>query len=166
LGFTVAMASPLGGATGATVEAKLNRSAVGRFVLRAAHAAGAPDPNARSVGELNKSSEFVRQLDPSRLPPTVDLTSIGATQDVIAPAVDTARRGAQSFTVTPHDLNGHSGIVTDDSALRATRAAIEGKPLPCQSLTTILTGEIVSTAVVTAERRVGDIGTVAAVGSR
>jgi hypothetical protein len=165
LGFAVAMASPLGGATGATVEGKLSRSAVGPLASRAAQAAGAPDPNARSVVELNQGSEFVAQLDPSRLPAVVDLTSIGATQDVIAPAVDTERRGAKSFTVAPHSLNGHSGIVTDDAALRATRAAIEGKQLPCQSLTTILTGEIVSTAIATTERRIGDIGTLAAAGA-
>jgi hypothetical protein len=158
LGFAVAMGSPLGGDTGASVEGTLNGSAVGRLALNAAHTAGAPDPNAQSVADLNKGSELVRELDPSRLPPEVVLTSIGATQDVIAPAVDTARRGAQSFTVTPHSLNGHSGIVTDDSALRATRAAIEGKHLPCQSLTTIMAGEIVSTAIATAERRIGDIG--------
>jgi hypothetical protein len=165
LGFAVAMASPLGGDTGATVEGNLNRSAVGRLALRAAHAAGAPDPNARSVAQLDKRSRFVGELDPSRLSPMVDLTSIGATQDVIAPAVDSARHGALSFTVTPHSLNGHSGIVTDDSALRATRAAIEGKPLPCQSLTTILTGEIVSTAIATAEQRIGQVASVVAAGS-
>jgi hypothetical protein len=162
LGFAVAMASPLGGATGATVEGTLNRSAIGRLASNAAHAAGAPDPDARSVADLSKDSEFVQQLDLSRLPPMIYVTSIGATQDVIAPAVDTARRGAQSFTVTPHDLNAHSGIVTDDSALKAARAAIEGKQLPCQSLTTILTGEIVSTAIATTEQRIGDIGKLAA----
>jgi pimeloyl-ACP methyl ester carboxylesterase len=166
LGVAVAMASPLGGATGATVEGELNRSAVGKLALQAAHAAGAPDPNARSLGELNKRSDFSRDNRSGQLPPMIDLTSIGATQDVIAPAVDTARREASRFTVTPHRLNGHSGIITDDSALRATRAAIEGKQLPCQSLTTILTGEIVSTAIATAERRIGDIGTVVAAGSR
>jgi hypothetical protein len=162
LGFAVAMASPLGGATGATVDRQLNRSAVGRLALSAAHAAGAPDPNARPVVELDKGSRFVSELDPSRLSPMIDLTSIGATQDVIAPAVDTARHGAKSFTVTPHSPNAHSGIVTDDSALRATRAAIEGKPLPCQSLTTILTGEVVSTAIAVAEQRIGHVAAVAA----
>jgi hypothetical protein len=47
----------------------------------------------------------------------------------------------------------------------ATGATDEGKPLPCQSLTTILTGEIVSTAIAAAERRIGDIGTLVAGGS-
>jgi hypothetical protein len=68
----------------------------------------------------------------------VELTTIGAAQDVVAPAVDTARRGAQRYTAIPLGLNGHSSIVTDDAALRATRAALEGKPLPCRSLATHL----------------------------
>src|SRR5205823_557533 len=99
-------------------------------------------------------------------PSVVDLVSIGAAQDVIAPAGDTARAGARHRTVIPHALNGHTGIVTDDSALRATRAALEGKPLPCQSLTTTLTGEIVSAAIATTERRVGDLGALVAAGTQ
>ena len=165
LGFAVAMASPLGGATGATVEGILNRSAAGRLALRAAHAAGAPDPNAQAVMELDKRSDFSRDAGNGQVPPMIDLTSIGAAQDVVAPAGDTKKGGARNLTVVPRGLNGHSGIVTDDTALRATRAAIEGKPLPCQSLTTILTGEVVSTAIATAEQRIGQVAALVANGS-
>ncbi len=168
LGTAVAMGSPLGGATGATASASLRRSAAGRLALDAAHAAGAPDPDAESVAELNKQSGFSQASRAEHLPPVVDLTSIGAAQDVIAPAGDTTRAGAQNRTVIPHSLNGHPGIVTDDSALATTRAALEGKPLPCQSLTTILTGEVVSTAIAMTERRIGDVGNLvtAATGER
>jgi hypothetical protein len=162
LGYAVAMASPLGGSTGATAEADIQKSASGRLALRAAHAAGAPNPNAVSVAQLSERSPFVRNLQRARLPGVVDLTAIGAAQDVVTPADDTSRAGAEHRTVIPHSLNGHSGIVTDDAALRATRAALEGKPLPCQSLTTILTGEVVSTAIATTERRIGDAGSLVA----
>jgi hypothetical protein len=165
LGTAVVMASPLGGATGATVFDGLRRSSAGRQALNAAHAAGFPNPNAESIAELSKRSEFMRAQDATRLPAMVQLTTIGAAQDVIAPAGDTAKRGAQSYTAIPHGLNGHSSIVTDGSALRATRAALERKPLPCQSLATTLTGEILSTAIATAERRIGDAGTFATAGT-
>jgi hypothetical protein len=164
LGTAVAMGSPLGGDTGATTEEILRRSAAGRLALSAAHAAGAPSPDAESIAELSKNSKFSRNLRAPHLPPMVDLTTIGAAQDVVASAGDTARSGAQKRTVIPHSPNGHSGIVTDDSALATTRAALEGKPLPCQSLTTILTGEVVSTAIATTERRIGDVGALVAAG--
>jgi hypothetical protein len=164
LGFAVALASPFAGSTAATTFEALNRSALGRRALNAAHAAGAPSPDAESLRQLDKKSDFSQDQD-AHLPPVVDLISIGAAQDVIAPAGDTARRGARERTVIPHSLNGHTGIVTDDSALRATRAALEGKPLPCQSLTTILTGELLSTAIATTERRIGDLGGLVAAGS-
>jgi hypothetical protein len=165
LGTAVAMASPLGGATGATVFDGLRRSSAGRRALNAAHAAGLPNPNAESITELSKRSEFMRAQDATRLPAMVQLTTIGAAQDVIAPAGDTEKRGAQHYTVIPHGLNGHSSIVTDGSALRATRAALERKPLPCQSLATTLTGAILSTAIATAEQRIGDAGTFATAGT-
>jgi hypothetical protein len=161
LGFAVALASPFDGSTAATTFEALRRSALGRRALDAAHAAGAPSPDAESLRELDTNSDFSRGRG-AQLPPVVDLVSIGAAQDVIAPAGDTARAGARRRTVIPHSLNGHTGIVTDDSALRATRAALEGKPLPCQSLTTVLTGEIVSTAIATTERRIGDLSRLAA----
>jgi hypothetical protein len=164
LGFAVALASPFAGSTAATAFEALNRSALGRRALNVAHAAGAPNPDAESLRQLDKNSDFSRGVD-AHFPSVVDLVSIGAAQDVIAPAGDTARQGARQRTVIPHSLNGHTGIVTDDSALRATRAALEGKPLPCQSLTTVLTGEIVSTAIATTERRVGDLGALVATGS-
>ena len=164
LGTAVALASPLGGATTATTEGDLRRSAAGRRILDVADAAGAPSSEGESVFQLNKRSRFSQDLQASHIPPLVDFTSIGAAQDVIAPAGDTAKPGVQRRTVVPRGLNGHSGIVTDDSALQATRAAIEGKPLPCQSLTTILTGEVVSTAIAVAERRIGDLGAIVAAG--
>jgi hypothetical protein len=161
LGSAVALASPFDGSTAATTFEALRGSALGRRALDAAHAAGAPSPDAESLRELDTNSDFSRGRG-AQLPPVVDLVSIGAAQDVIAPAGDTARPGARRRTVIPHSLNGHTGIVTDDSALRATRAALEGKPLPCQSLTTVLTGEIVSTAIATTERRIGDLSRLAA----
>jgi len=164
LGTAVMMASPLGGATGATVFDGLRRSMAGRQALNAAHAAGLPNPNAESIAELSKHSEFMRAQRATRLP-EMQLTTIGASQDVIAPAGDTERRGAQHYTAIPRGLNGHSSIVTDSSALRATRAALERKPLPCQSLATTLTGTLLSTAIATAEQRIGDAGAAALAGT-
>ena len=165
LANAVAMSSPLSGDTGATTIEALRRLAVGQLALRAAHKAGAPDPDAESIADLSKQSDFVRHLRPVRLPSVIDLTSLAAAQDLIAPAGDTARHGAQGRTVIPHSLNGHSGIVTDDAALRATRAALEGKQLPCQSLTTIVTGQVVSTAIATSERGIGSVANLVAGGT-
>jgi hypothetical protein len=165
LGTAVAMASPLSGATGATVFDRLRRSSAGREALNAARAAGLPNPNAESVAELSKHSNFMRAQAETRLPAMVQLTTIGAAQDVVAPAGDTAKRGAQRYTAIPNGLNGHSSIVTDASALRAARAALEGRPLPCQSLASTLTGEILSTAIATAEQRIGAVATLATSGT-
>jgi len=162
LGTAVAMASPLRGDPGASAFEAFRRFAAGRLALSAAHMAGAPNPGAESVRQLSEISGFSRRLEAEHLPAVVELTTLGAAQDVIAPAGNTTRRGAEGRTVIPHSLNGHSGIVTDDSALRAMRAALEGKPLPCQSLTTIVTGAVVSTAIAATERRIGDAGSLVA----
>ena len=61
----------------------------------------------------------------------------------------------------PHENNAHTAIVTDPSALKAARAAIEQRPLPCRSLMSTLVGEVVATAVLTGEHRLGRIGAVA-----
>jgi hypothetical protein len=51
--------------------------------------------------------------------------------------------------------------VTDPSALKVTRAAIEQRPLPCRSLTSTLVDEFVATAILTAEHNLGRLGALA-----
>jgi hypothetical protein len=167
LGTAVVMSSPLGGDTAATSAAGIRRTSAGRAALALADGAlsrlGSPFPesSAASVRDLDKNSAFMTALRSADLPSVVQLTAIGAANDLVVPATDASRPGAQNATVTPRTLNAHGAIVTDALALRDTRAALEDRPLPCRSLAAIMTGEIVSTAVSTGEHAVGTLGALA-----
>jgi hypothetical protein len=59
--------------------------------------------------------------------------------------------------VTPHSLNAHTGIVTDPTALQVVRSALEGKPLPCRSLTSAIAAEVGPGAMSAVEDGVGSV---------
>jgi hypothetical protein len=48
--------------------------------------------------------------------------------------------------------SGHSRVVDDADALRATRAALEGAPLPCRSFGAFVRAEIIPHVISTAEQ--------------
>jgi hypothetical protein len=106
-----------------------------------------PSFDAPAVRDLARDSELMKELDGAQLPPSVQLTTIGSTTDVIVPGNAATRPGSRGATVTPHSLDAHTGIVTDPAALENVRAALEGKPLPCRSLANEIAGEVVPAAI-------------------
>jgi hypothetical protein len=163
LGTVVTLSAPLRGAPLASALADIRRTITGRRATQAvsgiASKAGVhlPDPDAQSVADLAATSDLMRELDASRLPDQVDLTTIGSATDVVVPGNASSRPGARSTVVLPSSINAHSGIVTNPAALRAVRAALEDRPLPCRSLITSVAGEVVPTVITSVEHDAGSV---------
>ena len=161
LGTVVALSSPFGGTPIATAGTGVARTRLGRAALDAGGAVAErlgvsiPDPRSGSARDLAEHSAFTDHLQASKLPEQVQLTAIGAGTDFLVPAPFASRSDAHNTVVIPHALNAHTAIVTDPSALMATRAAIEQRPLPCRSLTSTVAAEVVSTGIVSGERAAG-----------
>lgn len=166
LGTVVTLSSPLQGAPLATAGGKIARTESGRQFLaltdRATSAAGlsVPPTRAASVRDLAEDSDFMQRLDQARLPGTVDLTTIGATADPVVPAVTASRGGAQHVDVATSPFAGdpHTAVETDADALKALRAALERRPVPCESWTTALATALVSPTIAQLERNAGTVG--------
>jgi hypothetical protein len=124
----------------------------------------APRFDSAAVRDLAHDSPFMRRLAHAKWPSSVQLTAIGAATDIMVPANAASRPGAERATVIPRSLNGHTGILTDPTALRNVRAALEGKPLPCRSLANEIAGEVLPTAIGGVEQGAGAIATAASQG--
>jgi hypothetical protein len=164
LGTVVTLSSPLRGAPLATAGARIGETRSGRSVLaaadRVAAAAGAPVPpsQAPSVRDLAEGSDFMRRLDRARLPPMVDLTTVGAVTDPVVPGATATRTGADHTVVATSLLDAHGKVTTDGDALRVMRAALEHRPVPCESWGTALATALVSPGLAELERGVGALG--------
>jgi hypothetical protein len=137
LGTVVTFSSPLDGAPAATLVAQVREHAAGRALLdevqRRVH--GVPDLDSAAVRDLAADSEFMQQLDAAPLPEAVDLTTIGSVFDTTVPGDHASSDEAAQHTIveTGFLLDSHTNVVKDPDALRAARAAIEARPLPCRS---------------------------------
>ena len=114
-----------------------------------------PPPSADSVRDLAEGSALLGRLHEAALPAGVEVTSIGAALDVVVPATSTATRGAARSVVNPWSLNAHSAIVRDPEALRAARAALEGRALPCVEFADALVGAVAPELISRAEHAAG-----------
>jgi hypothetical protein len=157
LGTVVTLSSPLRGAPLAQAAADIGSTRSGAAVLRR-HLPLALTP---AVRELAPGSALTRRLSGAPLPDQVDLTTIGAATDVVVPANDATRTGADHLTVLPGALNAHRGVLTDPAALTGVRAALEGRALPCQPLVTSIEGALVPPLVSRTELDAGAAGAVA-----
>lgn len=158
LGTVVTLSSPLRGAPLAQAAADIGSTRSGAAVLRR-HLPLALTP---AVRELAPDSALTRRLGRDNLPDQVDLTTIGAATDVIVPASDATRSGAEHhLTVLPRALNAHRGVLTDPTALTGVRSALERRGLPCQSLATSVEGAVVPAVVSRIELDLGAAGTAA-----
>jgi hypothetical protein len=161
LGTVVALSSPFGGTPAATAVTGAARTRAGRAAMDTGRAVAdrlevsLPDPQSASARDLAEHSDFTDHLGASKLPDQVQLTAIGAATDFLVPAPFASRRDARNTVVIPHGLNAHTAIVADPSALMATRAAIEQRPLPCRSLMSTLEAEVLSAGIVSGERAAG-----------
>jgi hypothetical protein len=160
LGTVVTLSSPLRGDPLATAAADVARTRSGRLMLdvggRIAGAAGVRVPvGSRALRDLAAASDLMSRLRAAPWPDTVQVTTIGAATDIYVPGNAATLPGAPARIVVPHALNAHTGILQDPSALRDVRAALEDKPLPCQSFVTILAGKTVAPAIGAAEELAG-----------
>jgi hypothetical protein len=163
LGTVVTLSSPLRGDPLASAAADIGRTTSGAEALRVvrgvADSAGVRLPlGTAAQRDLAADSELMRKLDAARLPDEVELTTIGSGTDVVVPGNAATRPGARGITLLPRGLNAHRAVLNDPLALRVVRAALENKPLPCQSIAAALTASIVSTTISTLEERVGEFG--------
>jgi hypothetical protein len=121
----------------------------------AARSDAVPPPDAPPLRELGEGSDVIATLDGAGLPDQVDLTTIGAALDYVVPASHAARDGATNVVVSPWSPRAHSAVLGDPEALRAVRAALEGRAPPCQAFLTHLVGSLAPTVITRVERSAG-----------
>ena len=162
LGTVVALASPLDGAPLATlIDEVRDVPVVGDVAVGAARdvAGGAvPDLRSPAVTDLAEDSSFMARLDAARLPESVRITSIGGLWDPTVPGDRATAVGADRTIVDTGPLwEAHADIVTDGDALRAIRAALEGRPLPCRSFDDYVRASLIPPAITLVETAAGGI---------
>ncbi len=156
LGNVVTLSSPHEGAPIATAGQQIRSTAIGRAVLDALEDASAlPPPSSPAVEELAEGSPLLRHLWDRGVPDHFDFTTIGATEDLVVPATQISVPGATETVAAVDDLNEHSAIVRAPDALRAVRAALEGRPPPCVGLFTALRAAVAPVVISRVERTVG-----------
>jgi Peptidase family M23 len=164
LGTVVTLSSPHEGAPLATAGAKVRDTVVGRAALDAVEGASPlPPPSSPAVRELAEGSPLISHLWDDGVPDHVDFTTIGAAEDAVVPADHTSVPGATEATVAVDDVNQHRAIVSDPDALRAVRAALEGRAPPCVGLTTAIRSAVAPVVISRVEHTVGS-GAAAALG--
>ena len=106
----------------------------------------------------------MHRLDAAPIPPMVDVTTVGALADPVVPAVVARRHGAQHTVVagSPFPWSAHTAIERDRGALRVLRAALEHRPVPCESWSTALATALISPGMVELEHDAGVLGVEAA----
>jgi triacylglycerol esterase/lipase EstA (alpha/beta hydrolase family) len=163
IGTVITLSSPHEGAPVATAAAQIRSSSVGEQVLdEVGHRFGSlPPPNAVSVRQLSEYSALIQGVQRGGVPEHVDFTSIGATEDFVVPATNISLRGATETTVAVNSPSEHSAIVQDPNALRAVRAALEGRAPPCVGLGTALRGAIAPVLISRVSHVVGDVAATA-----
>ncbi|HZP28807.1 MAG TPA: peptidoglycan DD-metalloendopeptidase family protein [Acidimicrobiia bacterium] len=138
LDTVVTLSSPHRGAPLATAGEQLRASGTGRNLTRLADELPGvpkhPPSDSAAVEQLAEDSPFMTRLFDGGLPAKIHMTSIGATDDVVVPANHIGAPGADEIVVDVAGVSDHHNIPKDPAALRAVRAALEHKPLPCTSL--------------------------------
>jgi hypothetical protein len=155
LGTTVTLSSPLHGAPLATLANLVASTDRGRALLERFHLAGP------SLHDLEAHSDLLDRLDGAPLPEVVELTTVGAAGDYVVPATRAHRHGAAQFDADPLAPSPHGAVLNDPGALRAVRAALEGRRMPCQSLGEAMASALFPT-VITRIEGLGPIGAVRA----
>lgn len=155
IGTVVTLSSPHEGAPLASAIDRVDDSRVGRAVLEL-RARDLGLPLGRSTGQLSEHSELMADLWRRPLHEQLDVTSIGATDDVVVPANRTDVPGATTVTMVVDDVADHGAIPSDPGALRAVRAALEGRAPPCVPFVDGVRGAVTPVVISRAETVVGD----------
>jgi hypothetical protein len=139
LGNVVTLSSPHEGAPLATVGEQVRATKLGKAALDTLEdALPIPPPSSPAVRDLAEQSSVVREVQARGVPEHFDYTTIGATEDFVVPATNISLPGATETVAAVDDVNEHSAIVRAPDALKAVRAALEGRPPPCVGLLTAL----------------------------
>ena len=102
-------------------------------------------PLEHAIADLSEDSDLMARLRAAQTPGSIELTTIGSMFDVMVPADLATSDGARHTVVETAETEpwtAHVDVLEDGFALAAVRAAIESRPLPCQSPTTIILGEL------------------------
>jgi hypothetical protein len=157
LGTVVTLSSPHQGAPLASAADQVAKTDGGRDALDAAADAGLP-VDAPALEDLRENSRTMRELWRHRLPDQVDFTTIGAVDDVVVPASQTAVPGATEVLVNPKGSLDHGAVASDDEALAAVRLALEGRPPPCPTPAMALRGALEPLVITRLEHAAGLAG--------
>jgi hypothetical protein len=122
-----------------------------------------PPPSSPAVQELAEGSPLLSHLWDHGVPEHFDVTTIGATEDLVVPATQISLPGATETVAAVDSVNEHSAIVRAPDALRAVRAALEGRPPPCVGLVTALRSAVAPVVISRVEHSLGS-GAAAALG--
>jgi len=95
------------------------------------------------------------RLHRAPMPDHVELTTVGATDDVVVPANRIHVPGANEVVVGVDGVNDHTAIPHDARALQVVRSALEQRPPPC---TSFLEGVRAAVEPVLVSRVEGDLG--------
>jgi pimeloyl-ACP methyl ester carboxylesterase len=155
LGNVVTLSSPLRGAPLAALAVALQRTALGRAVVRRIKFDG------RSPHQLQERAALIRLIEAARLPKQIELTTIGAAADYVVPATTAHRPGSKQVDVDPIAPSPHTAIYNDPHALRAVRAALEHRAMPCMSLGEALDAAVLPVVITRVEHIGGHAAAVA-----
>jgi hypothetical protein len=156
LGNVVTLSSPHEGAPLATAGRQIRATTVGRAALDAIEdVSSLPPPSSPAVQELAEGSPLITHLWDHGVPDHFDFTTIGATEDLVVPATNISVPGATETVAAVNSVNEHSAIVRAPDALRAVRAALEGRPPPCVGLLTALRSAVAPVVISRVEHTFG-----------
>jgi len=157
LGNVVTLSSPHEGAPLATVGQQVRSTWKGRAILdRVEDVLPIPRSSSPAVRDLAEDSSVIREVQAHGVPTHFDYTTIGATEDFVVPATNISLPGATETVAAVNDLNEHSAIVRAPDALKAVRAALEGRPPPCVGLLTALRTAVSPVLISRFEHTAGD----------
>ncbi len=157
LGNVVTLSSPHEGAPMATAGRRIRATTLGRAALDAIEDVSSfPPPSSPAVQALAEGSPLLDHLWDQGVPEHFDMTTIGATEDVVVPATNISVPGATETVAAVDSLSEHSAIVRAPDALRAVRAALEGRPPPCVSLLTAVRSAVAPVVISRVSHEFGD----------
>ncbi len=157
LGNVVTLSSPHEGAPLATVGQQVRATPMGRAALDVLDdVSSLPPPSSAAVRDLVEGSSVIGEVQARGVPDHFDYTTIGATEDLVVPATNISLRGATETVAAVNDVNEHSAIVRAPDALKAVRAALEGRPPPCVGLLTALRSAVAPVVISRFEHTAGD----------
>jgi hypothetical protein len=157
LGNVVTLSSPHEGAPLATVGHQVRATRLGRAALDVLEdVSSLPPPSSPAVQDLAEGSSVIREVQARGVPDHFDVTTIGATEDLVVPATNISLPGATETVAAVNDVNEHSAIVRAPDALKAVRAALEGRPPPCVGILTALRSAVAPVVISRFEHTAGD----------